>query len=257
MQCTHWALNASKYLVILGFVLAVYAALAQFSGIPSLAGSAFRLAYFAFPFLILSILLAVYAHSWAVIRRAWRKKRLKWLSWLAGIGYALFYVFVTSTISVPDGGVPVPSNLSHGYVILFEAYGPMTVWPDVEFYFPGVNLVGYLSVGNVLLLVSLGLLTAFAVTLLLQNVSIRRSINRGVGTSFVGAFLTALSTNACCCCTPIILPVLAIFFGGTLPSAMAESLINPQSPVSNLLVLANLASLLTSVIVSTKGCCRL
>jgi hypothetical protein len=165
--------------------------------------------------------------------------------------------FVTSTISVPDAGIAVPSNLSHGYIIPFEAYGPMTVWPDVEFYFPGVNLVGYLSVGNVLLLVSLGLLTAFAVALLVQNVSVKRSIDRGVGSSFAGTFLATLSTNACCCCTPVVLPVLAILFGGTVPSAMAESLINPQSPVSNLLALANLASLFASVILSTRGCCRL
>jgi len=46
----------------------------------------------------------------------------------------------------------------------------MAVWPDVEFYFPSVNVVGYLSVGNVLLFVSLGLLTAFAVLLLIQKV---------------------------------------------------------------------------------------
>jgi hypothetical protein len=34
LQNTPWALNASTYLVIFAFVLAVYADLAQFSGMP-------------------------------------------------------------------------------------------------------------------------------------------------------------------------------------------------------------------------------
>jgi len=128
----------------------------------------------------------------------------------------------------------------------------MAVWPDVEFYFPSVNVVGYLSLGNVLLFVSSGLLTAFAVSLFIQNLRARKELNWKGASSFGGAFLAAMSTNACCCCTPVLLPVMALFFGGIMPNAVVVSLVNPQSPVSNLLVITTLASLTASVILQTR-----
>ncbi len=244
---------ASKHLLLIALAIAVYISLAQFSPYPSLNGPAFMLAYAAFPFLILSIFLVVHSYSWPFIEQAWNRKSWKWLSWTAGIGYALFYIFVTNTVSAPDPGVPIPANLSKGYIVFLEVYGPMTVWPDVEFYFPSVNVVGYLSVGNVLLFVSLGLLAAFAVSLLIQNVHARRSLNGKAVSSLGGAILAAVSTNACCCCTPVLLPALALLFGGIVPNSVVLSLVNPQSPVSNLLVIMTLASLTASVILSTRG----
>jgi hypothetical protein len=150
---------------------------------------------------------------------------------LAGVGYALFYVFVTNAVTAPDAGVTIPSELSHGYLIPFAVYGPMTVWPDVEFYSRSMNLVGYLSVGNVLLFVSFGLLTAFTVALLMQNIATKKRVGSGPLTPIGGAILTALSTNACCCCSPAIYPVVAILFGGAVPGVIAESLVNPESPI--------------------------
>ncbi|MGP8068798.1 MAG: hypothetical protein ACLP5V_02785 [Candidatus Bathyarchaeia archaeon] len=245
--------SVPKYLVLIAFLLAVYVSLAQFSASSSLSGSAFEAGYLVFPFLIFSIFLAVYGYSWPLIRRAWRRRSWKWFSLATGIGYVLFYVFATNTVSVPDSGIPIPANLARGYIVFLEVYGPMTVWPDVELYFPSLNLVGYFSVGNVLLFIGLAFLTACAVTLLMQSASVRRQASGGA-VSFGGAFLAALSTNACCCCTPVILPVLVIFFGGTLPSVIADSFVNPQSPLSNLLVLATLASLVASVTLSVRRC---
>ena len=173
---------------------------------------------------------------------------------MAGAGYASFYVLVTNAVSAPDPGVPIPPELSHGYLVPFAAYGPMAVWPDVEFYFPSMNLAGYLSVGNVLLFASLGFLTAFAAALLMRNISWRRKVGKGALTPFGGAVLASLSTNACCCCSPVLYPLVAILFGGAVPGAIADSLVNPQSPISNLFVLATLACLVVSVILLTRQC---
>lgn len=245
-------LVGSKHLVLIAFAMAVYVSLAQFSPYPFLSGSAFKLAYVVFPFLILSIFFVVYSYSRTQIREAWRKKSWKWLSWTAGIGYVMFYIVVTNTISVPDPGVAIPADLSHGYILPFAAYGPMTLWPDVEFYFPSMNLTGYLSMGNVLLFVSFGLLVSFSVSLLIQNITTRTSTSKRPSAPLAGVVFTAIATNACCCCTPAIFPILAILFGGVMPGAIAESLVNPQSPVSNLLALGTLASLTASTLLSTK-----
>ena len=244
----------TEYLVLCGFLFAGFVSVAQFAGYSYLSGSAFRFAYFAFPFLIFSIFLSVYTHSWVFIRDAWRRRTWRWASWLAGAGYAFFYILVTNAISAPDPGVTIPPELSGGYLIPFAAYGPMTVWPDVEFYSPVMNLVGYLSVGNVLLFASFGLLTAFAAALLMRNFALRRTVSGGTLTPFGGAVLASLSTNACCCCSPVLYPVVAILFGGAVPGVIAESLVNPESPISNLFVLATLTCLVVSVILLTRQC---
>lgn len=253
MATSTLALGLSKHLLLIAFILAIYVALTQFSPDPFLSTLTFNLAYVVFPFLILAVLLAVYEYSWAMVKNAWRNGNWKRFSWSVGVEYALFYVFATNTVSVPDRGVSIPSVLSHGFLIPFEVYGPMTVWPDIEFYSPSLNLTGYFSVGNVMLLIALTFLTACSVTLSVQSVSMRRRARLASG-SGAASLLAAFSTNACCCCTPVLYSVLATLFGGTLPNAIGESLVNPESPVSNLLVLATLGSLLTSTILSTRNC---
>jgi len=245
--------RVTEYLVLVAFLFASYVSVAQFAGYSYLSWSAFRSAYFAFPFLLFSIFLSVYAHSWLFIREAWKKRSWRWASWLAGTGYVLFYVFATNAVGIPDVGVTIPPELAGGYMLPFAAYGPMTVWPDVEFYSPIMNLVGYLSVGNVLLFASFGFLTAFATALLMRNFALRKMSRRAL-TPFGGAVLASLSTNACCCCSPVLYPVVAIFFGGAVPGAIAESLVNPESPISNLFVLATLACLVVSLILLTRQC---
>ena len=234
------------YLVVIAFLFAAYSSVAQFSENSYVSGSAFKSAYFAFPFLLFSIFLVVYTHSWTLIRGAWKKRSWWWSSCLAGVGYVLFYVFVTNTISAPDPGVTIPIEYSHGYLIPFAVYGPMAVWPDVEFYSPSVNLVGYLSVGNILLFVSFGLLTAFTVALLMRNITTRKRVSKEALAPLGGATVATLSTNACCCCSPVIYPVVAILFGGAVPGVITESLVNPESPISNLFVLVTLACLVAT-----------
>jgi hypothetical protein len=247
----------SVFLVSNGFLFAVFVSLAQFSQNPYLSWAAFELSYVAFPFLIISIFLAACAYSWPLVKRGWRRRNWKLLSWAAGAGYALFYVFATNTISVSEPGVAIPANLSNGYVVFLAVYGPMAVWPDVEFYFPRVmNLTGYLSVGNVILIVSLGVLMAFAFSLLLQIVSVRLGSGKGAAAFIGGTVLAALSTNACCCCTPVLLPVLALLLGSSSLAAITYELVDPASPLSNLLVIATLGSLVASITLSTRWCCR-
>ena len=105
---------------------------------------------------------------------------------MAGTAYVLFYVLVTNAVGTPDPGVTIPPALSNGYLIPFAAYGPMTVWPDLEFYSPILNLVGYFSVGNILLFASFGFLTAFVAALhLLPSVQTADTIELQSNTIFL------------------------------------------------------------------------
>jgi hypothetical protein len=187
----------AKYSIIVGLSFIISDVFAEQMTYP--VGNLARMyfAYFAVPFLIFSIFVAVYVYSYRFVKLAWRNSKIKLLSVLAGIGYALFYIFTTNIISTPD--VPMPPN-SQGFLLPLQVYGQMTMWPDVEFWSPALNLFGYFSVGNILVVYSLTTLTMFSVALLAHN--IKRKFGKQSTVPFGGAFLASLSTNACCCCTP-------------------------------------------------------
>jgi len=212
----------------------------------------FDLGYFVFTFFILSLFLVVYEHSWPMIKRSWREKWPRRVSWLAGIGFATFYVFVTNTVSAPDPGDPPP--LPFGFLAVSRVYGPMATWPDIEFWSPRAGLFGYFSIGTVLLIISLGLLTSFAVALLIQSIGLRgeRKPGKGVSGSLGGAFIISLSTNACCCCTPVMLPLIAALAGETTAGSLQYSLLIPGSPYTDLLAIVNPVLLLLSILISTR-----
>jgi hypothetical protein len=211
----------------------------------------FDLGYFAFPFFILASFLLVYAHSWPLIRVAWTRRRVRWASWLAGGGFAVFYIFATNMVSAPDPGAPPPS---YGFFVASQVYSQMALWPDVEFWFPRIGLFGYFSVGSVLLVVSLGLLASFAVALLLHGIQLRKEEMPGTGAigSFGAAFITSLWVNSCCCCAPVLLPLAALLVGEGTATSLQYYLFVP-GPFQDLLAVANIASLLLSVLLSTRG----
>lgn len=210
----------------------------------------FNLSYLVLPFFILAIFLLVYTHSWTLIRQAWGNRRLKWSSWLGGVGFAVFYLFATNMVSTPDAGSPPPH---HGYLVASAVYSQMALWPDVEFWEPKLKLFGYFSVGSVLLLVSLGLLTSFALGLLMQSVSLRaEGKSPGTIASFGGAMVTSLFTNSCCCCAPLLLPLVSALAGATAAASLQFSLFSPGTPSSDMASLADLALLLVSILISTR-----
>ncbi|MDE1852858.1 MAG: hypothetical protein KGI38_03815 [Thaumarchaeota archaeon] len=244
----------SKRVAISAFIsaslIAEYVMLGGFFRAPVLDLLGFDLGYFAFPFFVLAVFLVIYAYSWPLIRLAWARRRVKRASWLAGGGFAVFYLFATNMVSTPDAGLPAPP---HGYFVASQVYSQMAIWPDIEFWSPRIDLFGYFSVGSVLLLVSLGLLASFAFALLTQSISLRTEGRRSKGTtaSFAGALVVSLFTNSCCCCAPLVLPLISVLAGVTATTSLQYSILVP-GPFSDLLAVADLAILLASIMLSTR-----
>jgi len=206
---------ASMYLLALAFSMALVDIFNQALTFPSGDFAAMDFAYFAFPFLVFATFFAVYAHSYTLVREAWSTRSVRIASWSIGVGYGLLYIFATSVIELnPDDLQDLPASLvRRGFVVPFSSYGPMTMWPNVEFYLPRLNLFSAPSVGNILLVASLSLLAAFSSALVIQSLR-RRMRGRRSMSFYVGAFATALSANNCCCCAPVLLPALSLLFGG-------------------------------------------
>ncbi len=236
----------AKYTAIAGFLFALGDILAEQITYPIGNIDGMYFAYLAVPFFIFSVFVAVYAYSYRFVKIAWKNPRVRFLSILAGIAYATFYIFITNMVSTPD--LPMPPNL-RGFILPFQVYGQMAIWPDVEFWSPQLNLVGYFSVGNVLVVSSLAVLTAFSVALLAHNIGIKSG--KQDPSSLVGSFLTSLSTNACCCCVPVIFPALFAIFGLGTSSSTAGDFASQTMPIFNLLWIATLLFLLTSILLSS------
>ncbi|MCL4518652.1 MAG: hypothetical protein M1587_05570 [Thaumarchaeota archaeon] len=114
----------------------------------------------------------------------------------------------------------------------FQVHGQMTMWPDVEFWVPQLNLVGYFSVGSVLVVSSLGVLTMLSVSLLAHN--FLRKFNAQSTGSFAGAVVASLSTSACCS-GPVILPALLAILGISSANPLLEGLTFQIESIFNLL----------------------
>ncbi|MCL4519682.1 MAG: hypothetical protein M1587_10865, partial [Thaumarchaeota archaeon] len=239
----------AKYSAAVGFLLILGDILSQQITYPLGNSYGVDVAYVAVPFFILSAFAVVYAYSSSVLKRAWNNKWLKLLSITAGIVYALFYIFVTNMVSTPD--LPMPPDLQ-GFILPFQVYDHLAVWPDIEFWSPQLNLVGYFSVGSVLVVSSLVALMSFTVALLVNNIRTRRSgIQRPA--AFVGSFVTSLSTNACCCCAPVILPGVFAILGLGVSNPIAEDVTYQTMPIFNLLWISTLMFLLFSILFSAKS----
>jgi hypothetical protein len=202
-----------------------------------------------FPFLLSSMFFAVYAHSRSAIGLALRNKRVRLLSAAAGVGYAVFYILATRTVSLfysysgPGSGL-----VERGYLVGTLIYGPMVAWPGVIFYSPFMGALGYFTVGNVMLIASLGVLAAFASALLIQGAAVK---NRNATGAFAGTFVISLFTNGSCCASAAMLPVVGALVGAGAESSLVLYLL-PGGPFYDLLIIGNLALLAAGIMISTR-----
>jgi hypothetical protein len=205
--------------------------------------------YFAFPFLLASLFFAVYAHSHGAIGLALKSKRVLLLSALAGIGYAAFYIVATGTVSLFYSYSGAQDSFAeHGYLMATMIYGPMVTWPGVVFYSPSLRIFGYFTLGNVILIASLGVLVAFASALLIHGAAAK---NRDAAGAFAGTFVTSLFTNVSCCASAAMLPVIGALVGSGAESSLVLYLM-PGGLFYDLLIIANLAFLAAGIVISTR-----
>ena len=239
--------DIAKYSVVVGFILLLADIVVEQITYPVGNIEGMYFAYFAVPFFIFSALVSAYLYSYKNLKTAWENRRIKLLSLSAGIAYALFYLFTTNMVAPPD--VPVSPN-QQSYILPFQVYGHMTMWPDVEFFSHQLNLEGYFSVGNVLVVSSLAILTTISVALLAHNIE-KKLYGRSSG-SFAGSIAVSLSTNACCCCTPVVVPAVSAFVGLASTNPSVESVTFQTWPVFNLLWIGTIGLLLFSVLLSIR-----
>jgi len=169
---------------------------------------------------------------------------------IAAISYGIFYMFATNMIAPPDEFDPI---LKSSFIVPYQNFGPLAMWPNLEFYLKSVNLAGFVSVGSMMTVLTLSGMMGLVVALFLYNVNYMTSkAGATTSSSMFGAILSSLSTNTCCCCSPAILPAVLVFFGSATANSFWLEFSTPSSLAFNLALLLNLGLLLLSIIISSK-----
>jgi hypothetical protein len=166
---------------------------------------------------------------------------------VAAFLFDVFFAFSAGTMSVnPDDGVNLPSE---AFVVPFDVASPLVVWPAIEWYFPSIPFSGYVSVGTVLLMGTLGGLVGLNAAVLAQQWTASAEVS---GTKTFTGTLAASGATACCCCAPAFYGVLSVLFGAATTPVYWSFMI-PSSPVGGAFFAASVLLLLGSFLQSAGG----
>ena len=157
---------------------------------------------------------------------------------------ALFFMFSSGMLTMlPDpNGINLP--WSHPLIGTLPILNPLVTWPAVEFWFPGIPLGGYLSVGMVLLIgLVVGLLTVNG-----AFVAYQWQCRGKTGMSGATGAAALAAPNACCCCGPVISQIAVVALGPTAAMPIYWLFIDTGSPLGLLFFSLSIVLLLSNVV---------
>ena len=145
------------------------------------------------------------------------RPRLKWGGILAGVAYALFYLFTLGHLVIQPGSTPVPNAGVFAVVGLENIwrerapynYEPIAVFQPVE------GFAVFLAVPNLLLAASLGILLALSLAVAFYLFTEFRACGITGSATGVLASAPAFLTGFACCA-----PSLAIFLGAASAASL-------------------------------------
>ena len=209
-----------------------------------------NIGYVVLPLTLFFTWKVVHTFAGSSIKITFNSQRYLAYAGIAAISYGIFYMFATNMIAPPDEFDPI---LKSSFIVPYQNFGPLAMWPNIEFYLKSINLAGFISVGSVMIVLTLAGMMGLAVALFLYNFN-KMSSKAGTTTSssMFGAILSSLSTNVCCCCSPAILPVVLVFFGSATATSFWLEFSTPSSLAFNLAQILNLGLLVLSIIVSSR-----
>lgn len=164
---------------------------------------------------------------------------------IAGLVFLGLFAFGTHMLFVPTAEEIASAGDTGAYLHTYETFGPLAVWPDVEFGLPGLVVAGFLTLPTAAIALTAAGLFALAIGLLVSNFS------RGGLGAIGGAGTAPVATNFCACCTPAFYPVLVALFGsGAAPLVYAMS--DPDLALFNVAQVGNVWLLTVAVVLGIR-----
>lgn len=200
--------------------------------------------YVVLPLALGGVWLFVVANFGGTLRAVLAERGPRAVAIGTALAFAAFYLWSSNVVGVPEPDELPPAGELDGFVILFSAYGPLAVWPNVEFWIPQLTLFGAVSLGVAMVVATAAALMGLNWAATIYSLRVRR---RGAGLGAGVGGLAALGTNFCCCCAPALYPVMALVLGSTTASSIGAWLLGSASPFYNLSQVAVIALLLAAM----------
>lgn len=201
-----------------------------------------------------ALIFGTLAAAWACVlphrHRFWPQlgsdRRALTIGGIAGALFGVFFAVGTHMVRIVPAEEAALAGDRSGYILSYETFGPLAVWPDVEVWWPAVRLGAHATPASAGILVTAVSLFALAIAVLASNFS------RGRLGATSGAGAAPVAMNLCACCTPAFYPVLVALFGSAA-APLAYAMSDPELATYNVAQVANLWFLVLAVRVGIRG----
>ncbi|SDJ20644.1 hypothetical protein [Alteribacillus bidgolensis] len=160
--------------------------------------------------------------------------------------YGVFYLFASGmlTISNPNAS----KILEQGYIKASQTYGPLSIWPSIEFWWPNLHLFGIISVAGLFLLMAFVGLVGVALGFVIYQWRLKKKWDMKTMGSTVGSSVAVTATCFVSCSLPAVYPLLLVLFGSATADPLSRLLTNESGWLVNLVQMATLSLMAASVI---------
>jgi hypothetical protein len=215
---------------------------------PKLYSVTLKVGYFILPFALISLWRLVLLHTGSQLKLILKRRRYRIVLIGTSAAYGLFYLYASGMIAPPDPENPILRL--NGFFKVAEFYGPLTMWPNIEFWSPHLKLFGAVSIGTFLMLITVSGLMGINLTLLAYAWRLKSDQNTSIKTMGRTAGISVLVpvTSYGCCSLPLLYPLFVILLGSTVAESLAPLLVNVSGSFFNLFQIAILSLLAATVI---------
>jgi hypothetical protein len=217
----------------------------------------YSIGYILLPFTLFSLWRLAYSQSWKYLRDFLKKPRYLTVFLGVLVFYCLFYLFASGLFSASWLALPSADDLpvsSNSFYTFSQTYGPLTMWYTIDIWISPLKLYGALSVGTLLMMLTVSMLMALNVLLVLYSLKLKNDKIKHIPaiSGATGSSVAIAATSFCCCCLPALYPVLVLLFGSAAAETLSISLIDSSGPLFNVIQIGSLSFILLSVLTSTK-----
>jgi hypothetical protein len=139
----------------------------------------------------------------------------------------------------------MPPPGTETFLVFPPLYGPLAIWPALEFWLPRSRCSVALSLGTGLVLGTIAALMGLTWSTMLFTLRLQRQRSRTQNVKMGGlGGLGAAGASFCCCCAPALYPVLALVFGSIAAPSVSTWLLGSSSPFYNLSMIGMIAMIL-------------
>lgn len=209
------------------------------------------------PFSLFSLWRLAYSQSLEYLRDFLKKPKYLLVFLGVVVFYSLFYLFASGLFSASWLALPSADDLpvsSKSFLTFSQTYGPLTMWYTLDFWSSTLKLYGAISVGTLLMMLTVSMLMALNILLVLYSWKLKNDKIKHIPalSGATGSSVAIAATSFCCCCLPALYPVLVLLFGSAAAETLSISLINSSGPLFNVIQIGSLSFILLSILTSTK-----